>query len=92
MDGVRMSDTATMVMSAALPPLQTLPMSLGTMLMHRHSQVTGYQRRHVCCIIQTQDDTPQNNGGKRQNMEEDILRLINTNNGELSQYQLDRTL
>jgi hypothetical protein len=87
-----MSDTATLVMSAVLPPTQTLPMSFGTMLIERHSQATGYQRRHVCCIIQTQNDTSQHNNGRGQSMEEDILRLINTNNSELSWYQLDRAL
>jgi hypothetical protein len=87
-----MSDTATLVMLAALPPTQTLPMSLGTMLIQRPLQATGYQRRHVCCIIQTRNDTSQNNNGKRQITGEDILGWINTNNGELSWYQLDRAL
>jgi hypothetical protein len=87
-----MSDTVTLAMTAALPPTQALPMSFGIVPIERPSQAIGYQRRHGCCIIQTRDDPSQNSDGNGQSMETDILRWINTNNGEWSWYQPDRTL
>jgi hypothetical protein len=87
-----MSDTETLVMRLELLLIQMLPMSFGIMPIQPRWKTTDYQQIQVHCIIQTQNDIFRNNDSWGRDMEKDILRLINNNNGELSWYQLGRAL
>ena len=66
-------------MSEEFPPTQTLTVSFATMLIQRHP---GGR------FIQAQSETSPNTRGAGKRTEAGILRLLNTDNGELSRYQL----